>query len=58
LLQESGISRQEQEKNPLAVMEIVKFYQEGHGDVWDKMGALDSAPEDSVNLLQNPVSTS
>jgi p21-activated kinase 1 len=58
LLQESGISRQEQEKNPLAVMEIVKFYQEGHGDVWDKMGALDSAPEDSVNLLQNPVSIS
>jgi len=54
LLQESGISRQEQEKNPLAVMEIVKFYQEGHGDVWDKMGALDSAPEDSSNLLQNP----
>ena len=39
LLQESGISRLEQEKNPQAVMEIVKFYQEGHGDVWDKMGA-------------------
>jgi p21-activated kinase 1 len=58
LLQESGISRQEQEKNPLAVMEIVKFYQEGHGDVWDKMGALDTAPEDNNGLLQNPVSTS
>lgn len=29
----------EQEKNPEAVMEIVKFYQEGGGDVWDKMGA-------------------
>ncbi|KAG8933676.1 signal transducing kinase of the PAK [Tulasnella sp. 419] len=28
LLQESGISRSEQEKNPQAVMEIVKFYQE------------------------------
>jgi len=40
LLQESGISRSEQEKNPQAVMEIVKFYQEGRGDVWDKMGAL------------------
>ncbi|KIJ55814.1 hypothetical protein M422DRAFT_152337 [Sphaerobolus stellatus SS14] len=40
LLQESGISRSEQEKNPQAVMEIVKFYQEGAGggDVWDKMG--------------------
>lgn len=61
LLQESGISRQDQEKNPLAVMEIVKFYQEGHGDVWDKMGTLDSPytapkslPED--NGYQNPVS--
>ena len=40
LLQESGISRSEQEKNPQAVMEIVKFYQEGRGDVWDKMGAV------------------
>lgn len=42
LLQESGISRSEQEKNPQAVMDIVKFYQEGHGDVWDKMGALET----------------
>jgi p21-activated kinase 1 len=35
-----GISRTEQKKNPEAVMEIVKFYQEGGsgGDVWDKMG--------------------
>jgi p21-activated kinase 1 len=55
LLQESGISRQEQEKNPLAVMEIVKFYQEGHGDVWDKMGTLDT-DTDTSTLLQNPVS--
>ncbi|KAL4250202.1 protein kinase superfamily protein [Abortiporus biennis] len=41
LLQESGISKSEQEKNPQAVMEIVKFYQEGRGEesVWDKMGA-------------------
>lgn len=39
LLQESGISRSEQEKNPQAVMEIVKFYQEGVGGdgVWEKM---------------------
>ena len=47
LLQESGISRTEQEKNPEAVMEIVKFYQEGGGggDVWDKMGsALKTGP--------------
>ena len=46
LLQESGISKLEQEKNPQAVMEIVKFYQEGRaeGSVWDKMGAI-SAPQ-------------
>jgi len=47
LLQESGISRTEQERNPEAVMEIVKFYQEGGGggDVWDKMGgALRTGP--------------
>ncbi|KIJ20940.1 hypothetical protein PAXINDRAFT_160380 [Paxillus involutus ATCC 200175] len=42
LLQESGISRSDQEKNPQAVMDIVKFYQEGHGDVWDKMGAVET----------------
>ncbi|KAF7308745.1 Non-specific serine/threonine protein kinase [Mycena kentingensis (nom. inval.)] len=40
LLQESGISRSEQEKNPQAVMEIVKFYQEGQGSSWDKLGAM------------------
>ncbi|KAI0794154.1 kinase-like domain-containing protein [Fomes fomentarius] len=43
LLQESGISKLEQEKNPQAVMEIVKFYQEnnrGDTSVWDKMGAI------------------
>jgi hypothetical protein len=61
LLQESGISRSEQEKHPQAVMEIVKFYQEGHGDVWDKLGnvggtqdvVLQSKIEES---FQNPVS--
>lgn len=58
LLQESGISRSEQEKNPQAVMEIVKFYQEGRGDVWDKMGAVSGA-EPSIpqpSAFQNPVS--
>ena len=47
LLQGSGISRTEQDKNPEAAMEIVKFYQEGAvgGDVWDKMGgALKTGP--------------
>ncbi|KAF9530409.1 kinase-like domain-containing protein [Crepidotus variabilis] len=45
LLQESGISRSEQEKNPQAVMEIVKFYQEGHGDPWDKLGNVGANQE-------------
>ncbi|KAJ7155381.1 STE/STE20/PAKA protein kinase [Mycena crocata] len=54
LLQESGISRLEQEKNPQAVMEIVKFYQEGQaGEGWDKLGAMGAfePPEDG---FQNP----
>jgi p21-activated kinase 1 len=63
LLQESGISRSEQEKNPQAVMEIVKFYQEGHGDVWDKLGAIATFESQSGSLTQlqdgfhNPVCT-
>jgi len=40
LLQHRGISKSDQEKNPLAVMEIVKFYQEGDVDVWDMMSHL------------------
>ena len=59
LLQESGISRVEQEKNPQAVMEIVKFYQEGGGDVWDKMGAAPAPPREdpeSSAVSQSPVS--
>lgn len=54
LLQESGISKQEQEKNPLAVMEIVKFYQEGGGDVWDKMGGF--GPSGSATPVVSPAS--
>ncbi|KAF8239377.1 STE/STE20/PAKA protein kinase [Tricholoma matsutake] len=60
LLQESGISRSDQEKNPQAVMEIVKFYQEGRGDVWDKLGAMGGPAEPSYrasnvdDTLQNP----
>ncbi|PWN93583.1 Pkinase-domain-containing protein [Acaromyces ingoldii] len=44
LLQESGISRQDQEANPQAVMDIVAFYQDatkGVGnddDIWKKFG--------------------
>lgn len=61
LLQESGISRSDQEKNPQAVMEIVKFYQEGRGDVWDKLGAMGGATDLAYrasnidDTLQNPV---
>ncbi|KAJ3994821.1 STE/STE20/PAKA protein kinase [Lentinula boryana] len=51
LLQESGISKLEQEKNPQAVMEIVKFYQEGHGDVWDKLGAMGGNTPDLASGL-------
>lgn len=57
LLQESGISRLEQEKNPQAVMEIVKFYQEGRAeagaDVWEKMGAV-SPPPAAPSGFDNP----
>ncbi|KAJ7658098.1 P21-Rho-binding domain-containing protein, partial [Mycena rosella] len=54
LLQESGISREQQEKNPQAVMEIVKFYQEGQAEGWDKLGAMGAfEPDDG---FQNPVS--
>jgi p21-activated kinase 1 len=43
LLQDSGISKSDQEKNPRAVMEVVKFYQEGGGDVRDKKIGLTPA---------------
>ncbi|KAH9479386.1 Serine/threonine-protein kinase SMU1 [Psilocybe cubensis] len=56
LLQESGISRSEQEKNPQAVMEIVKFYQEGHGDVWDKLGNVGGNQD--VSFLQSKLEES
>jgi p21-activated kinase 1 len=59
LLQESGISRSDQEKHPQAVMEIVKFYQEGHGDVWDKLGNVGGAQDTPLQSrieesFQNP----
>jgi len=57
LLQESGISKSEQEKNPQAVMEIVKFYQEGRGDIWDNMGAvgLEQRPSGANDGFDTPV---
>jgi hypothetical protein len=56
LLQDSGISRTEQERNPQAVMDIVKFYQEGGaGDVWDKMGAIAAPQLKSTEDLKSAV---
>lgn len=43
LLQESGISRLEQERNPQAVMDIVKFYQDTMQGGSDKLGAMANA---------------
>jgi p21-activated kinase 1 len=37
LLQDSGISKYDQERNPLAVTEAIKFYQGDGGDVWDEI---------------------
>jgi hypothetical protein len=43
--------RLEQEKNPQAVMEIVKFYQEGNSsDVWAKMGTIEPPTNQPQNL--------
>ncbi|KAG9080125.1 signal transducing kinase of the PAK [Ceratobasidium sp. 370] len=64
LLSDSGISRLEQERNPEAVMEIMKFYQETQGaatvgDVWDKMNPSASqngspSPERRPELPNKP----
>ena len=47
LLQESGITHKDQERNPQAIMEVVKFYQETHAQgnqIWDKLGNLPAQP--------------
>ncbi|KAG9103494.1 signal transducing kinase of the PAK [Ceratobasidium sp. 370] len=64
LLSDSGISRLEQERNPEAVMEVMKFYQETQGaatigDVWDKMNPSASqngspSPERRPELPNKP----
>jgi len=46
LLQESGIIRVGQEATPQAVLEIIKFYQEDGGDLWDKLGVVPASPLD------------
>ena len=37
LLPDSGISKSDQERNPLAVTDAIKFYQGDGGDVWDEI---------------------
>ncbi|TIA99535.1 hypothetical protein E3P94_02121 [Wallemia ichthyophaga] len=51
LLQDSGISKQDQEANPQAVMDIVAFYQDAQNaqygvdnQVWKKMGGVPNGP--------------
>ncbi|KAJ2786539.1 hypothetical protein GGI15_001443 [Coemansia interrupta] len=47
MLREAGISKQDQEANPQAVVEVMRFYQENtkhHDDyVWKKMAALENS---------------
>ncbi|KAJ2843704.1 hypothetical protein IWW36_005462, partial [Coemansia brasiliensis] len=60
MLREAGISKQDQEANPQAVVEVMRFYQENtknHEDmVWKKMAALDDAftPEAGGRQAQQP----
>ncbi|KAG9123375.1 signal transducing kinase of the PAK, partial [Ceratobasidium sp. 392] len=70
LLSDSGISRLEQERNPEAVIEVLRFYQETKSvstdDVWDKINSSSSqhglppserwpeVPNKSGNGFQNP----
>jgi p21-activated kinase 1 len=46
LLEDSGTSKFAQEKDPLDVMEVIKFSQEGRDNAWDRMGHV-SAPGSS-----------
>jgi len=46
LVQDRDVIRVERETNPEAVLEIVKFYQEGGADLWDKLGDAPAPPLD------------
>ncbi|KAJ2795484.1 hypothetical protein H4R20_005863, partial [Coemansia guatemalensis] len=60
MLREAGISKQDQEANPQAVVEVMRFYQENtkhHDDmVWQKMAAYDEemAAPDAGRQGQHP----
>ncbi|KAJ2508555.1 hypothetical protein H4217_008526, partial [Coemansia sp. RSA 1939] len=66
MLREAGISKQDQEANPQAVVEVMRFYQENtkhHDDmVWKKMAALEnengSADAGPYQSATTPSSTS
>ncbi|TIA89913.1 hypothetical protein E3P99_01811 [Wallemia hederae] len=57
LLQDSGISKQDQEANPQAVMDIVAFYQDAQNaqfgvddnQVWKKMGGAANGPPNAAD---------
>jgi len=56
MLQESGISRNEQEQNPQAVMDIVAFYNDVRGEnveegVWKKIPQHDAQPYTPVGSM-------
>ncbi|KAI9501679.1 kinase-like domain-containing protein, partial [Coemansia spiralis] len=62
MLREAGISKQDQEANPQAVVEVMRFYQENtkhHDDmVWRKMAALENANASGSDAgRQQPVTT-
>ncbi|KAJ2722284.1 hypothetical protein GGI07_003430, partial [Coemansia sp. Benny D115] len=62
MLREAGISKQDQEANPQAVVEVMRFYQENtkhHDDsVWMKMASLENNMPDSDAGRQGPYSSS
>ncbi|KAG8790649.1 signal transducing kinase of the PAK [Ceratobasidium sp. 428] len=51
LLSNSGITYEEQERNPQAVMEVVKFYQETHPDVY---GTEPDSPYSQTDSPRSP----
>ncbi|KZT10140.1 PBD-domain-containing protein [Laetiporus sulphureus 93-53] len=57
LLQESDISKSEQERNPQSVVEIIRSYQEGRGDtsVFDEMGAVLAPPPVPPASTERPI---